>query len=253
MNLTATRGQRAPRNTVVLQRSGVVRLFDADPGLARNLAPADVVRLSPLAQAEVQSLARGNWLPQNERFVAPPLGLLLLEGVLVRRVTVGRRHTAELLGEGDLIRPHQTDTDEYANIAQSASWTVAVPARLAVLSPDLVAGLAGFDGVLSEIVGRAVERSRALALRLAITQTPNMAERVHLLLWHLADRWGHREGGRVVLGLRLPQGLLAELLGAHRSSVNAALHDLVQRGTIEQHVDTWALCGDPPGELPVGA
>jgi CRP-like cAMP-binding protein len=234
---------------VALERVGQVRLFEADPALARNLAADVVARLSPHVQAEVAVLARGNWSSHEERFDGGLAGLLVLDGLLVRRVTVGRRHTAELLGEGDLIRPQQGDCDEYANVAQSARWTVLAPARVALLSDDLLTAVAGLDGIVSELLGRAVERSRALALRLAITQTPSMADRVHLLLWHLADRWGWREGPCVVVGVHLPQDLLADLLGAHRSSVNSALHDLVERRVIEDRRGSWALCGEPPGEL----
>jgi CRP-like cAMP-binding protein len=249
MRLTEECARRTPRSKVALERAGKVRLFEADPVLARNLSADVLARLSPHVQAEVGVLARGSWTPRDDRLNGALVGLLVLDGLLVRRVTVGRRHTAELLGEGDLIRPQQGDGDEYANVVQSASWTVVAPARVALLSDDLVAALAGVDGVVSELVGRAVERSRALALRLAITQTPRMADRVHLLLWHLADRWGWREGNRVVVGVHLPQDLLADLLGAHRTSVNHALHELVDRHVIEDHRGAWALCGEPPGEL----
>jgi hypothetical protein len=134
-------------------------------------------------------------------------------------------------------------------VSQTAAWSVLAPTRLAVLDHDLIAGLAGVDGVLPELAGRAINRSRALVLRLAITQIPHLADRVHLMLWHLADRWGRRENGSVTVGLRLPQDLLAELVSAQRTSVNSALRGLARRGVIESRAGVWVLCGDPPGEL----
>ncbi len=67
---------------------------------------------------------------------------------------------------------------------------------------------------------------------------------------HLADRWGRREHGTVVLSLRLTQGLLAELVSARRTSVNTALKQLVAHGTLERRgTARWALRGDPPDHL----
>jgi CRP/FNR family transcriptional regulator, cyclic AMP receptor protein len=246
-DLQETSGQRGARRAVALQRAGAVRLLEADPDLSRHLTSDESARLRRHVLAEVGTLERGRWNPLAEDFGGRPLfGVLVLDGALVRRVTVGQRHGAELLGEGDLIRPHQEDADGYASVAQTAEWSVLAPARLAVLDHDLIAGLAGVDGVLPELAARALNRSRALALRLAITQIPNLAKRLHLMLWHLADRWGRQEDGCVTLGLRLPQDLLADLLSAQRTSVNAALAELVGQGAIENRDGTWALCGDPP-------
>jgi CRP-like cAMP-binding protein len=171
----------------------------------------------------------------------------LLDGIIVRRVTLAGRRSAELLGAGDLIRPHQAACDPYALVASRAEWQTLHPVRAARLDEDLTRGLATLPGVLSELAARAVERSRALAVRMAIAQIPNLEARIELLLWHLADRWGRRERGKVTLPVRLPQGLLAELACAHRTSVNSALRELVCRGVVEsQGTGRWALVGDPP-------
>jgi CRP/FNR family cyclic AMP-dependent transcriptional regulator len=249
-NLQEGSGQRRARRTVTLRRTGAVRLFEAEPGLCRELDDDVAARLSRHVLAEVAVLDRGQWDPGAEELGKYPLfGLLILEGAVVRRVTVGQRHGAELMGEGDLIRPDQEDADRYAVVPQTAVWSVLAPTRVALLDHDLVAGMAGVPGVLPELAGRAIDRSRALALRLAISQIPNLADRLHLLLWHLADRWGRQENGCVRLGLRLSQDLLADLLSARRTSVNAALADLTRKGAVENRDGVWALCGDPPGEL----
>ncbi|HEV2753804.1 MAG TPA: helix-turn-helix domain-containing protein [Solirubrobacteraceae bacterium] len=203
------------------------------------------------AVAEVRSLAPGTWDPAEDPSVSrTPYGFLVVEGALVRRIAVGSRHSAELLGEGDFLRPQTPDSDEYAIVTQRASWQVLDEVHLALLSEDLIGALAVLPGVLPELAARAVQRSRSLALRLAIAQLPNLEQRLHLLLWHLADRWGRQERGAVVLSLRLTQGLLAELVRAQRTSVNAALKHLVAQGTIERRGTAhWALPGDPPGHL----
>ena len=198
-----------------------MRPLEVDPDLGRALPDQTKVRASREIIAEICSLAPGAWKPAADPTVnETPYGFLVLEGALVRRIAVGGRHSAELLGEGDFLRPQTPDSDEYAIVTQQATWQIIDEVQLALLSEDLINSLAVLPGVLSELATRAVQRSRSLALRMAIAQLPNLEQRLHLLLWHLADRWGRRERGTVVLPLRLTQGLLAELISAQRTSVN---------------------------------
>jgi len=234
-----------------LIETGVVRLFDADPELARHL-PAQFMPLARRqAIAEGYTLPRGSWSPLEDPSVRDTqFGFVVLSGVIARRVMLIGRRSVELLGEGDLIRPQQPDDDPYAVVPQRANWSVLAEAKLALLDGDLITGLAPLPGVLPEMAARAVQRSRRLALQLAIAQVPALEGRLELLLWHLADRWGRREGGEVVLPVRLPQGLLADLICAQRTSVNAAIKQLVAQGTLRScGVGQWVLRGEPPGHL----
>jgi hypothetical protein len=195
----------------------------------------------------VLTLERGRWDPRAEDLGSRPLfGLLVLDGALVRRASVGTRAAAELLGPGDLIRPDLECADQYAAVAQGGSWSVITPVRLARLDHDLIAGLAGVGEILPELVARALQRARALTLQLAISQIPNLAARLHVYLWHLADRWGIRDHEAVRLTLRLPQELLADLVAAHRASVNAAAQELTGQGLVRCDEGYWRLFGDSP-------
>ena len=49
------------------------------------------------------------------------IGLLVLDGVLIRRVEIDRRVGAELLGRGDLIRPWDDEEASYS-IPRSSDW-----------------------------------------------------------------------------------------------------------------------------------
>jgi CRP-like cAMP-binding protein len=70
--------------------------------------------------------------------------------------------------------------------------------------------------------------------------------RVHLLLCHLAERWGTRVDGDVLVPVDLPQKTLGELVCATRPRVSAALRELVARGLVSRTTDGWALHGVPP-------
>ena len=59
------------------------------------------------------------------------IGLLVLHGLLIRRVGVDGRFGAELLGEGDVLRPWQGQ-DAFPGVARSTGWQVLESARMAV-------------------------------------------------------------------------------------------------------------------------
>jgi CRP-like cAMP-binding protein len=95
-------------------------------------------------------------------------------------------------------------------------------------------------------------RSRRLANTLAIASHPRLDERLRLLLWELADRYGtvHRDG--VHLRLPLTHGVLAELGAARRPSVSTALGRLLRTGEVDRRDGMWLLRGEPPA-LAMGA
>ena len=199
----------------------------------------------------LRRIPRGAWFPSpGERGGEADLGLLVLDGLLTRRVALGDRHSVELLGRGDLLRPWQPDCDQYAIVPPRAQWRVLIETDVAVLDERFQADVVGLRGVLGELLGRAVLRSRALALRLAIGQHSKLTVRLTLLFWHLADRWGVRESDAIVLPLPLSHETIAELVSAQRPSVSVALAQLAGEGMLSRRPGGhWAIHGDVPTEL----
>jgi CRP-like cAMP-binding protein len=176
-------------------------------------------------------------------------GMLVLQGVLVRRVGFGERVGGELLGPGDLLRPSEHDGEE-ATLPFDAKWTVLSDLRLALLDRRWTARMAPYPEISVEMTARALRRARRLANVLTIALHPKLEERLQLLMWELADRYGrvHRDG--VHVDLPLTHELISELAGARRPSVSSALSRLVQGGVMERHGSGWILHGDPPGSPP---
>ncbi|MDQ6821174.1 MAG: helix-turn-helix domain-containing protein, partial [Actinomycetota bacterium] len=106
-----------------------------------------------------------------------------------------------------------------------------------------------YPEVMGRLVGRAMKRSRVLAVNMAIAHHAKVEVRLHMLFWHLAERWGRvtREG--VSVGVRLPHHILADMVAAQRPSVTTALSRLAQQGSVEWTEGRWLLRGGPPGEL----
>ncbi len=173
-------------------------------------------------------------------------GLLVLSGLLSRRVGRDGRHAVELLGPGDLLRPLDHPNIE-SMLPFSAEWRVIRPARLAILDARFAARAAPYTEIAAELVGRVLSRSRQLALTMAIVHHPRVETRVEMLFWVLAERWATMRPEGVVLSLPLTHGVLADLVAASRPAVSSALSALSKRGRVRRERDLWFLSGPPPG------
>ena len=176
------------------------------------------------------------------------LGLLVLEGVLVHRVGVEERYSAELLGEGDVLRSVRSEL-ENSPLHPTVGWIILETTRLAVLDERFVRQLASFPRLAGRLFHRSVMRTRQLAVNMAIVHQARVDVRLHMLFWHLAGRWGRVRADGVLVPLRLTHATLAELVAARRPTVTSALSDLTRSGTLRSVDDGWLLFGEPPVEL----
>jgi CRP-like cAMP-binding protein len=222
-----------------------IGVLEEDPELGDTLPPERLAAAS--ADSRAQTLRVENEVPTHwPAEVRDGLGLLVIEGLLVRRVGLDGRFGAELLGRGDLLRPWQTEEDG-TSVPQSSGWRVLQRARVAVLDLEFSRRLAAYPEIHGQLLARAVRRSRHMAVSMAIMHQPKVETRLHLLLWHLADRWGKVRPDGVLLPVRLTHMVLSELIGARRPTVSAALGALERDGRISRNGAGWVLHGSPPG------
>jgi CRP/FNR family transcriptional regulator, cyclic AMP receptor protein len=226
----------------------VCRVLEEDPDLADALAPGDRREAVEHCIAELVTLPRGRWTGQRRDITPHGIGLLVLSGLLVRSVRVEEGYGAELLGQGDVLRPWQGEGAE-SSLARSSGWRVLEDARIAVLDRRAAARLARYPELTGRLVARALERSRNLATAMAIAHHIRIEVRLHMLLWQLADRWGRVRPDGVIVPLRLTHSMLADLVSARRPSVSTGLSELARRGLVQRVADGWLLSGEPPGEL----
>jgi len=219
-----------------------------DPELAEAIPTARRQRAIETCTAEERYAPPG----VRPRTAPPPppdgIGFLVLEGLLLRRVGINGRFGAELLGEGDLLRPWQAN-GETAVLPLQTVWTVLEPTRLAVLDDAFVARLAEYPELAPAFVARAMQRTRNLAVNMAIVHQARVDVRLLMLLWHLAGRWGRVRSDSTLLPLRLTHAVLADLVAARRPTVTSALSDLARKGLVRSSGEHWLLYGEPPGEF----
>jgi CRP/FNR family cyclic AMP-dependent transcriptional regulator len=94
-------------------------------------------------------------------------------------------------------------------------------------------------------------RSRRLAMLMAIVQQPKLDQRLYLLFWELADRYGVVHPDGVHLDVPLTHEVISHLAAAQRPSVSTALKRLIERGQLRRDGRLWILAGDPPDQ-PLG-
>ncbi len=224
--------------------SDLVSVLDVDAGLA-ELVPQDRRAEARRATAAATfGVAAGHWTePGNPERARGGYGLLLVEGAIVRRVGIGGRYGAELIGPGDLLRPWQR---EASMLGVEWGWRAVTPSRLAVLDTRWAARAAPWPQLGAELAGRALSRSVRSVVAMAITQQPKLEDRLWMLFWELADRYGRVHADGVHLELPLTHELLSHLAGARRPSVSGALTRLASTGRLRRCGRTWVLNGEPP-------
>ncbi|HEY2439335.1 MAG TPA: helix-turn-helix domain-containing protein [Solirubrobacteraceae bacterium] len=226
----------------------VCHILREDPELAEAVPWPERRRAVEDCIARIERLSRGQWSAQGGAVVSDGIGLLVLDGLLLRRVGIDGRYGAELLGEGDLLRPWQRD-DTTAALARSTGWRVLEPTRLAVLDEAVARRLAVYPKLIGRLVGRAIDRSRHLAVNMAIIHQARVNVRLHMMLWHLAERWGRVGSEGVLLPLALTHAVLSDLVAARRPTVTTALAELYRQELVRDLPRGWLLLGEPPGEL----
>jgi hypothetical protein len=229
----------------VSSHRSLIPLLEADPELADGLTPAEFEAAVRAIALHSRTLEAGDWRPETEQWpVAPTLGLLVLEGVVTRDIVFAGRTTTELLGAGDVLRAWEEEV-QFDPLPFTVSWHVHVPTRVAILDARFALATARWPVLAGAISRRHVRRARSLAFQLAIAQLPRVDDRLLVLLWALAERWGRVSPQGVRLPLQLPHRTLATLVGARRPSVTTALSGLARDGLVERTDDGWLLHGDP--------
>ncbi len=244
-----TNGERRPPRVTRARRASrreFVHILREDPELARALSPGQRQELTQALRAPVIEVRTSPWEPPSfgsDR----TYGLLLLDGLLGRRVRMARAVSTELLCHGDILRPWQEPPEE--GIDTVVEWLVLSPARLAVLDESVTAAISQSPELVVAFASRLVRRWYSAAHLTAIAHLPRVEDRLLAILWRLADDWGRVTPEGVRVSLRLKHQLLGELIGARRSSVTLGLRSLRERGDVIETDDdgTFLLRTDSRG------
>jgi CRP-like cAMP-binding protein len=218
--------------------------LDADPELGEALPREEQERARHQLVARTIDLPAGRWDAEGMHSSGTGAGLLVLSGILLRDVDLGRRASIDVLGVGDLLRPWDAD-GPVEDLPITTRWTILERARLAVLDERFVQAAARYPLIIDALFARSARRQRWLSVRLVVNQLVRLEDRLLLALWGLAERWGRVTPDGIVIPVGLTHSALARLVGARRPSVTSALGELSRERLLERTEDGWLLRGDP--------
>ncbi|MGZ4269608.1 MAG: helix-turn-helix domain-containing protein [Solirubrobacteraceae bacterium] len=227
-----------------------IALLQADPEIRDAIPAADRPTAERVLTVATRVLEPGSWDPVADLRDDPPaLGVLVVGGILTRDLVFAGRTTTELIGAGDIIRPWDDD-EPFDPLPFDVAWQVHARTRLALLDARIAMACGRWPLMGATVTSRFTRRARSLAFQRAIAQIPRVDERLLVLFWSLAERWGRVGTEGVRLPLALPHRTLATLVGARRPSVTTALSGLARDGLVERTPEGWLLHGDPAVILP---
>jgi CRP/FNR family transcriptional regulator, cyclic AMP receptor protein len=229
-----------------VQGFDLIRIFDYDPELLEGLEDTTAERVRHRVAARRMWAEPGTWRPRfGPGETRGHLGLLVIDGLLVRTVCVAGREASEVVGPGDLIRPW--DADALGSVESTNEWRVLQPTTFAALDEQFGRRIADWPTITAQLLSRSVRRCGALVHQVAIAHVRHAEKRVLLALWQLADRWGKVTAEGVVVPVPLTHQLLAQITCLQRPTVSAALGHLSATGEVSSRRDGgWVLHGAPP-------
>ena len=227
-----------------MPRSDVVRVLEVDPDLAEPLAASEREAATAALLARREALPAGTWEALAAYRDDPPsVGLLVIDGLLTRQVTVAERLSTELLGSGDLMRPWDQD-GHLGLVPLEVCWQVIVPTTVAVLDRRFLETAGRWPGVIEQLLCRALRRSRWLGFLAGLRQITRIEGRLLVLLWAVSERWGRVTPRGIQIDLKMTHEQLGRLIGARRPSVTTALGLLSAAGFVERVPGGFLLHGD---------
>ena len=237
----------APGVMALHEQAGNVALLEVTSDLAVDLTP-DEMRLALGALVVPAIRIRGGWwdseaCADDDRVSGSLIGLLVIEGVVLRETMLGRYVSAQLCGPGDLLELRSA-CDRHC-LPALATLSVPGTAVLALLDDRVLAASRRWPRLGGRLLAQAMRQIGDASAYQAISQLPRVEDRLLALFWHLADRWGRvlRDGVRI--DLPLTHETIGHLIGARRPTVTLGLRPLRAAGLLERKLDgAWLLAHD---------
>lgn len=224
----------------------LAHVLDVSPDLGGDLTPAELLEAQRVVTAPLIELDAGHWDPgsaaTDDRMRGRLLGLLVVEGLIVREISLAGRTSTQLYGPRDLLGLHHG-----ADASLPVASTLSVPgtASVAVLDDRLLAAMRRWPRIAGRFFDQGMVQVDRASAHQAISQLPRVEDRLVALLWHLADRWGRVRPDGVLIDLALTHEALGRLVGARRPTVSLGLQSLAERALVRREANgSWLLATD---------
>jgi hypothetical protein len=224
--------------------AAVIQLLREDPDLGENMPAEARQQATELIRARVFRVPKGTWDPPE--IDHGTIGLLILDGLMVRTLQLGKVSSSEVVGPSDVIRPWETDLIP-SLVPGVTSWRVLEPGQVALLDARVTALIGRYPELCAAVAGRFLRRARSLAYLMAAQHFVRVEDRLLATLWHLASMWGRVTPRGTVVPFRLTHEMLAGIIGAQRPTTTTSIRSLTEQGRITREDGRrYVLLGEPP-------
>jgi hypothetical protein len=229
-----------------------VHLLELDPELGEGVAADEWDSAHEACRGPLLRLPRGPW--DASEVVGPRddvVGLLIVEGLVCREITLGPHQMLELLGAGDVLVPPPPD-DGAPRLTSDPRFTAATKTTIVVLAGSYIRAACRWPTLLAAVQRRLEAQREQVTLQGLIAHLPRADHRVLLTLWRLASRWGYVTPAGTRLPLPLTHGVLGQLSAARRPTTTLAVRTLESAGSILRLEDgSWVVT--PAGDRRIRA
>lgn len=170
-------------------------------------------------------------------------GILILDGLILARLELGRAHAGWLVGAEDLLRPWQLPE---ISLLASAQWQALKPSRVLRIDRGFRQRLQHDPHFVQELLARSARTSHWLFAKTLVTSSPSIEDRLVLLFALWSERWGKVTPEGICIDLPLTHQMIAELCGARRPTVSVTLRALEKQGVITRRSRSGWVLGRAP-------
>lgn len=218
-------------------------LLDSGADFADAVENDDAALAHRALTLPMRPLPAGRWKPDlRADGDSAPASLLLVDGAVVRQVTLGGRTSTQFAGPGDILDPWRSGDDL---LGCSTQWSVHREANAVVLGKRFAVACRRWPRLADVVVSRLCAQLTRAATMTAISQLPRVELRILAFLWHVADDFGRVGRDGIAIDLDLTHELIGQCTGARRPTVTLALGALTDDGLVRRRRDgLWVVSID---------
>jgi CRP/FNR family cyclic AMP-dependent transcriptional regulator len=239
---------------VSVNSDGGVLLLTIEPDLARGIPAEELAEATRLIRVPAYRIDRGDWdmrtVNEWEFVHGDPVGILVLDGIVIMSICVAERWCSRTLGSGELILLDDVEGD---SVPMDRRWRAGDGAHVAVLDERFMLLARRWPSLMRSMLMRAAISARYAFVQQAFSQLPRVEDRILAFLWSVADRHGQTAPDGVRLHLSLTHQDLGEMIGARRPTVSLGLSQLVKDGLLREHNGDWWLSRESLTHFPSAA